>query len=434
MTKFEKQKLAKWLKILNRPDLCWFAGLRLRFVKHPRLCWHVYQLGYQHPELDCEEWIARSRARALCERFPYRWFLPFLALLLVCSVPLNAQSIDVIHVQNNGTMAGTLAGPFVLNCTSATAACSITNGPKTLTMNFGSLGTIFYQTVQEAGSALPQESALNFVNPVGVACSDNSAEKRTDCDIAYTELQVNTIEQPTHNRLNFLSGVACTSNDTNDSSDCAITSAPKLATTPTVCPSGEFSNGILPNGNTAGCQTPATANLPVTVVANLPSGAGIGQAVVVTDWNGVNGTCTGSGGNVVIALYNGTSWNCTLGNSSTSSGSSLIFSLSAPSTQSASYTPFSNTYVFPAGTFCTTAGTVYRVHFAEQTPNNLLATSFGIGATRFFTNYPDNEEGSTNGELAVDLNITCLSGGGTTATLAVSGLLTQTTGTSAGTA
>ena len=43
----------------------------------------------------------------------------------------------------------------------------------------GSTAGIFYQTVDNSGSALPQEPALNFMN--GITCVDNGGSSRTDC-------------------------------------------------------------------------------------------------------------------------------------------------------------------------------------------------------------------------------------------------------------
>lgn len=176
MTKREQERLRFWLGEMRRPKLARWLRWRLLLVREARMRWHVFQLGGQHPELNIEDWIARARARALCERFPprtARFILPFLLVLLVAGVHATAQGIDVIHVQNNGTAAGTLAGPFTLNCLLASATpCAVTSGPKTLAITVGGGGSsVVFQT---NGTNNSSQAALNLVAGSGVTLTNTS--------------------------------------------------------------------------------------------------------------------------------------------------------------------------------------------------------------------------------------------------------------------
>lgn len=132
----EKRRIKKWLSEFHRPELGWWIAWRVKRLDQERLRWHLFQVGGQHPEHDLEDWVARATARALCERYRRFRLWPLLPLvLLVCAIPATAQGIDVIHVKNNGTTAGTIAGPFTLNCVETAASpCAVTSGPKTLTL------------------------------------------------------------------------------------------------------------------------------------------------------------------------------------------------------------------------------------------------------------------------------------------------------------
>lgn len=389
MTRTERDRLRYWLGVMKRPDLGHFLALRLKLVEN-RMPWHLFQVGGQHPEHDLEDWIARARARAICERAvkKRRWMLlAMLAVALVFSPPpAHGQGIDVIHVQNNGVAVGTLAGPFILNCVSTgTSPCSITNGPKTLNFAGGSGGGN-YQTLLVAGTALPQEPALNFSNPVGVVCADNPANKRTDCDITYTELQVAGISQPTHNRLNFAGGITCTSNDTNDSSDCTVNFPP------------------LPSNVVTSTGTPATGHCAQWAGGN-----------VIQD---SESACGGSNApNIPYAMTNGPS--------NTSIGLDQ---------------PYPNVYFYPPNTFCPSAGIVYHMEFigtAIQSAGgvNWWSIDLGIGATRVVQQIGGTTIHMANGtqyDWVLDVTITCISPGTSGKYMAAGTLLFAADNTSGG--
>lgn len=92
-------------------------------------------------------------------------------LALICLAPLRGQGIDVIKVQNNGTAAGTIAGPFTLNCTGTGSPCTITNGPKTLAIASGSGSSI---TLQTNGTNNASQTSLNLVAGTNVTLTNTS--------------------------------------------------------------------------------------------------------------------------------------------------------------------------------------------------------------------------------------------------------------------
>lgn len=432
MTATEKAHLRHWLCEMKRPDLTRLMMLRLCLVSQTRLTYHLLAVGRQHPELGLEDWIARARARALCERAVKkpRWML--LALLLTLGwiaspPPATAQGIDVIHVQNNGVAQGTLAGPFTLNCTTSSGTpCTITNGPKTLSINFAAAGTLYYQLIAVDGVSVPPEPTLNFVNAAGVFCADNSGASRTDCELSYTQLQINGVNQPTHDRLNFTSGVACTSNDPNNSSDCDIllptfqTNGINNGSQSTLNLKAGSNVTITNAGSDVTITSGGAASLPVTTVASLPSGIPAGEVVVVSDWNGVGGVCTGGGSTFGIAIFDGTNWQCSTSNSAPANSTTLLFASTVPQTQTAAGTPFNNQFTLPAGTTCPSVGTVYHLHFMQWTVNGSATgnnvTSFGIAATRVFTNIGPALAGNASQGMVADIYVTCLSLGNSAST------------------
>lgn len=67
--------------------------------------------------------------------------------------------------------------------------------------------TIFYQTVDNAASALPQEPTINFTG-TGVSCSDNAGASRTDCTISTgsggtVTIETNASNNAVQSTLNF---------------------------------------------------------------------------------------------------------------------------------------------------------------------------------------------------------------------------------------
>ena len=104
-----------------------------------------------------------------------------------------------------GTITGTLYGCRQPGCGGSSSS--------------GSLGTLFYQTVQQAGVSLPQEPVLNF--PSNVTCVDNPGNMSTDCtptgggsgsqaDILNDSRPPGVVGQEVHKNLAILAGATAT--------------------------------------------------------------------------------------------------------------------------------------------------------------------------------------------------------------------------------
>ena len=98
-------------------------------------------------------------------------------LLAQAAVSSGATSVPGIQAQNAGTSLGQVTK---LNCSTGTT-CTKSGSTVTIVSTGGGGGTK-YQTVQQSGSALPQEPIINFTG-AGVSCVDNPGATRTDCTV-----------------------------------------------------------------------------------------------------------------------------------------------------------------------------------------------------------------------------------------------------------
>lgn len=154
-----------------------------------------YQEAYEQwqksmPEAGHEIWHMKALGHAAWAQHTQKprnhsWIWPCIGVLLVIillALPAKCQfsKINSVNFQQNGATVtnGFVTYPFAFNCTT-NLTCTFANA--TLTMSASGGGGTFYQTFQNAGSALTQRTVANFL--AGITCVDNAGNTRTDCNL-----------------------------------------------------------------------------------------------------------------------------------------------------------------------------------------------------------------------------------------------------------
>lgn len=110
-------------------------------------------------------------------------FFKFVCCLLLgavaSSVLIGSGITQGVTFQQGGTAFGAGTILNIIQGTGMTITHTFTGGVASYTFNSSGGGGGFYQTVQQAGTPLPQEPVLNF--PSNVSCVDNPGNTSTDC-------------------------------------------------------------------------------------------------------------------------------------------------------------------------------------------------------------------------------------------------------------
>jgi hypothetical protein len=167
-----------------------------------------------------------------------------------------------------GTISSTFSGNLTGNASTATAFqtnpadCSSNQYATTISATgdltcsqvaysqLSGTPTIYYQTVQNAGSALTQRSTINFTGS-GITCVDNAGSSRTDCTVTGGgggSSAFSSLTSGTNTTAAMIVGTGASLSVTG-SGTIAATTAAALATNPADCTSGQYANAIAENGD-----------------------------------------------------------------------------------------------------------------------------------------------------------------------------------------
>jgi hypothetical protein len=102
-----------------------------------------------------------------------------LLAIVAGSVLMGSGITQALTFQQGGSTFGAGSILNIIQGTGMTITHTFTGGVASYTFNSSGGGSSFYQTVQVAGSPLPQEPVLNF--PANMTCVDNPGNTSTDC-------------------------------------------------------------------------------------------------------------------------------------------------------------------------------------------------------------------------------------------------------------
>lgn len=157
-----------------------------------------------------------------------------------------------------------------------------------------------YATVQDEGTPLTQRSTLNFTG-TGVTCTDNAGNASTDCDIpggGGGSSAFNDLIGGTNTTAAMVVGTGA-SISTSGSGTIAATTSAALAANGSNCAAGQAAAGVDASGAAEGCtdyaEEPAASGLIAKTAANTTAArtiTGTANQITVTNGSGVSGNPT----------------------------------------------------------------------------------------------------------------------------------------------